>query len=126
MKEAHDLVAAAKLAIVEIDPASAATQAGNADLLIDVREGDEFRAGHLPGALHIPRGILEFKLSGNPDYADRDLDILLYCKTSGRAALAAQSLRQMGYRRVRSIAGGFEAWQAAGLPVVESNLPSFD
>jgi rhodanese-related sulfurtransferase len=56
----------------------------------------------------------------------RDLNIVLYCKTSGRAALAACALQDMGYLNVRSIAGGFDAWAAAGKPVVKPVLPTFE
>lgn len=126
MKTAHDLVAAAKTRIQEIPLTEAEAAIGDADLLLDVREGDEFAAGHLPGAVHISRGLLEFKLGNLPEYADRDLKIVLYCKTSGRAALAACALQDMGYRHVRSIAGGFDAWVAAGKPVAGTSLPSFE
>jgi rhodanese-related sulfurtransferase len=94
--------------------------------LLDVREADEYAAGHLPGAIHASRGMLEFKLSNTPALTPRDLNIVLYCKTSGRAALAACALQDMGYLNVRSIAGGFDAWAAAGKPVVKPVLPTFE
>ena len=97
-----------------------------ADVLVDVREADEFAAGHLAGAIHISRGLLEFKFSANPGLQPRDLKIVLYCKTSGRAALAANALQDMGYLNVQSIAGGFDAWAAAGKPVVKPETPPFD
>lgn len=97
-----------------------------ADVLIDVREADEYAAGHVPGAVLIPRGMLEFRLSNTPAMEPRDLHIVLYCKTSGRAALAACALHEMGYLNVRSMAGGFDAWGAAGKPVAKPELPSFD
>ena len=89
MKTAHDLVAAAKAHIKEVDltEADAAIQA--ADVLIDVREADEFQAGHIPGAINIPRGLLEFRLSNDPVLSSRDQKLVLYCKNSGRSALAA-------------------------------------
>jgi rhodanese-related sulfurtransferase len=126
MKTAHDLVAAAKGRIQEVplDQADAAIQ--RADVLIDVREADEFAAGHLPGAIHMSRGLLEFKLSGTPALAARDLKIVVYCKTSGRAALAAAVMHEMGYLDVKSIAGGFDAWAAAGKPVALPERPSFE
>jgi rhodanese-related sulfurtransferase len=97
-----------------------------ADVLVDVREADEFAAGHLAGAVHIPRGLLEFKFSANPALQARDLKLVLYCKTSGRAALAASALQEMGYQNVQSIAGGFDAWVGAGKPFVKPETPSFD
>lgn len=126
MKTAHDLVTAAKSRIQEITVADAEPAIREADVLIDVREADEFAAGHLPGAIHASRGMLEFKLSGNPALSARDIKIVLYCKTSGRAALAACALHDMGYLNVQSIAGGFDAWAAAGKPVVKPALPIFE
>ena len=126
MKNAHDLVLEAKAQIHEValEEAEAAIRA--ADLLLDVREADEFHAGHIPGAINIPRGVLEFKLSNDPALCARELNIVLYCKTSGRAALAACALQAMGYRQVQSLAGGFDAWSAAGKAQVVANLPNFE
>jgi len=126
MKSAHDLVAAAKARIQEIPLDQAEQAVREADVVIDVREADEFAAGHLPGAIHASRGLLEFKLSSTPDLMPRDLSVVLYCKTSGRAARAAAAMQDMGYLRVRSLAGGFDAWLAAGKPVVRPAQPAFD
>jgi rhodanese-related sulfurtransferase len=126
MKTAHDLVAAAKAHVQEVSVADADAAIRGADVLVDVREADEFAAGHLPGAVHISRGMLEFKFSANPALQARDLNILLYCKTSGRAALAATALREMGYLNVQSLAGGFDAWAAAGKPVAKPEAVSFE
>jgi rhodanese-related sulfurtransferase len=126
MKTAHDLVAEAKSCTQEITLENAEQAIQEADVLIDVREADEFAAGHLPGAVWIPRGLLEFKLSATPVLAARDIKVVLYCKTSGRAALAAQSLQAMGYFSVKSLAGGFDAWLAAGKPVLRPEPPSFE
>lgn len=126
MKTAHDLVAAAKARINEVSVDDAEKAIAAADVLLDVRESEEFSVGHLPGAIHASRGMLEFKLSGNPALSPRDLKIVLYCKTSGRAALAACALQDMGYLDVTSISGGFDAWAAAGRPVVTPELPTFE
>lgn len=126
MKTAHDLVAAAKARIQEVAVDQAEQAIREADVLIDVREADEYAAGHVPGAVLIPRGMLEFRLSNTPAMEPRDLKLVLYCKTSGRAALAACALHEMGYLNVRSIAGGFDAWVEAGKPVAKPELPSFD
>ena len=75
--------------------------------------------------MHMSRGMLEFKLAGKPAHQPRDLRTVLYCKTSGRAALSAQSLQAMGYLNVQSIAGGYDAWVAAGLPVARPQASSF-
>jgi len=126
MKTAHDLVVEAKQTVHEISIDQAVSAIQSCDALIDVREADEYAAGHLPGALHMSRGMLEFKMAGNPKLQSRDLTIVVYCKTSGRAALCAQSLAQMGYTHVQSIAGGIDAWQALGHAVFKPAQPSFE
>ena len=126
MKSAHDLVLAAKARIAEVGVQQATAAIRDADLLIDVREADEFASAHIPGAINIPRGLLEFKLSNDPQLTDRTLKLVLYCKTSGRSALAADALREMGYRNVLSLTGGIEAWQAAGLELLTPTLPVFE
>lgn len=125
MKTALDLVAAAKARIQEIPVEAAQAAIAQADVLIDVREPDEYRQGHLPGAVNMPRGLLEFQLSGQPALASRDLHMVLYCKTSGRAALAACAMQDMGYLNVQSIIGGFDAWVAAGKSVAQPSTPAF-
>ncbi|PUE30916.1 sulfurtransferase [Limnohabitans sp. Jir61] len=126
MKTAHDLVVEAKQAVQEISVDQAVVALQSCDVLIDVRETDEYLAGHLPGAIHMSRGMLEFKMAGNPKMQARDLNILLYCKTSGRAALSAKSLAEMGYTHIQSIAGGIDAWVAAGHDVFKPAQPSFE
>lgn len=113
---AMDLVTDAKSQIIEIEPAAAQAALKSA-LLLDVREAAEFETGRLPGAINIPRGVLEFRIGDHPLLSRRDTDILVYCKTSGRAALAALNLKRMGYTNVRSIHGGFDAWSRLGLPL---------
>ncbi|MEZ5665065.1 MAG: rhodanese-like domain-containing protein [Burkholderiaceae bacterium] len=125
MKSALDLVVAAKSRIAEVTVSDAEAAIREADVLIDVREAEEFATGHLPGAIHASRGLLEFKLSSTPALASRDLKFVIYCKTSGRAALAAAAMHDMGYLNVQSIAGGYDAWVAAGKPVHKPELPSF-
>ncbi|GAD22103.1 rhodanese-like domain-containing protein [Acidovorax sp. MR-S7] len=125
MKTALDLVAAAKARIQEIPVDAAEAAIAQADVLIDVREPDEYRQGHLPGAINLPRGVLEFQMSSQSAMEPRGLRIVLYCKTSGRAALAACALQDMGYLDVRSVAGGFDAWKAAGKAVAVPVAPVF-
>lgn len=113
---AQDMVAAAKQQITEIDTAAAQNQLGSS-LILDVREPAEFAAGHLPGAINIPRGVLEFKIGSHPDFQEKQQeDIVVYCQTGGRSALAAQVLNQLGYEKAVSMAGGFKAWSENGLP----------
>lgn len=126
MKTAHDLVAAARVRITECPVAEARSALLSADVVLDVREPDEYAAGHLPGAINIPRGLLEFKVSATPALEKRDLAVVVYCKTGGRSALAACSLHDMGYVSVQSIAGGFDAWVAQGGQVVRPEPLPFD
>jgi rhodanese-related sulfurtransferase len=126
MKTAHDLVAIAKNRIAEIGLTDAIQAIQDADVLLDVREADEYANGHIPGAMHISRGLLEFKLSNDPELSDRNLKIVLYCKNSGRAALASVALQDMGYLHVQSIAGGFEAWASEGNPVHKPEAIKFE
>jgi rhodanese-related sulfurtransferase len=126
MKTAHDLVIAARSRIQEVALEETEQAIRDADVVLDVREADEFAAGHLPGAVHASRGLLEFKFSSTPELSSRDLKIVLYCKTSGRAALAAWALHEMGYLKVKSIAGGFDAWAGAGKPIMKPNFPAFE
>ncbi len=125
MKTAHDLVRRAQAQIIEIDIGDAESEIRNADLLLDVREQEEFQAGHLPGAINIPRGLLEFQLSHMAELEARHLRIVVYCKTSGRAALSALTLQEMGYLHVRSLSGGFDNWEATGKAVVRPQPPNF-
>ena len=126
MKTAHDLVAIAKASINEVALVDAPHAIQAADLLFDVREADEYANGHIPGAIHISRGLLEFKLSNDPNLSSRDLKIVLYCKNSGRAALASKSLHDMGYMHILSIAGGFDAWAHAGNPIAKPETIIFE
>jgi rhodanese-related sulfurtransferase len=109
------LVADAKSRIEEISPGEAAEQAGTgAALLVDVREKDEWEEGHAAGAVHLSRGMLEVEIEEVA--TDANQTILVYCGAGGRSALAADNLQKMGFNNVRSVAGGFKAWSAAGLP----------
>ena len=126
MKTAQDLVAEAKASVKEVSVDEAQQLLGETDLVIDVREPAEYQEAHIAGAIHIPRGMLEFKLSADTQLEDRSRSVLLYCKSSGRAALAAVAMQKMGYLDVKSIAGGIDAWRAADKPVVQPKQPDFD
>lgn len=126
MKTAHDFVEEAKTQIQEVPLDQAEEAIKKADLLLDVRDPDEYRTAHIPGATNISRGMLEFKFSNDPALENRDLNIVCYCKTSGRAALSAKALKEMGYTHVQSIEGGFDAWQDAGKATAKPELPSFE
>ena len=108
------IVADAKTRIREIRPEEAQEAKASGALLIDVREPQDYAAGHIPGAMSLNRGIVELEIEDlAPDF---NTQILCYCGGGSRAALVAESLQRMGYTNVQSIAGGFKGWKAAGLP----------
>lgn len=90
-------------------------------LVVDVREPDEFEQGHIPGAINIPRGWLEFKADPTcPAYDDRiapDTPLLVSCTVGGRSALAAAALHELEYANVTNLERGLEGWRDAGYPV---------
>lgn len=113
------LVNGAKARVREIDTAGyqAMRAAGDAHLLIDVREESEFAAGHADGAVHLGKGIIERDIEAR--VPDHSATLVLYCGGGYRSALAADALRQMGYTNVISLDGGWRAWNEAGLPVAK-------
>ena len=124
-KTFEDLAAEAKSRIREITPEELAQklQQDESDwVLIDVRENDEFRAGHLPAARGIGRGILEYHIAD--EVPDTGTEIVLYCRGGNRSALAADSLQQMGYTNVYSLSGGYREWtKDAARPVSMEGEP---
>ena len=105
-----------------IDDVKRRLDAGERFHLLDVREHEEWAKGHLPRAQHLCKGVLERDIEAT--IPDRDADIVLYCGGGFRSALAADSLRQMGYGRVVSMDGGWRAWSAAGYPTDGDTLRS--
>jgi rhodanese-related sulfurtransferase len=83
--------------------------------LIDVREDHEWADGHIPGAIHLSRGIIERDIEET--FPNQEAELLLYCGGGYRSALAADNLQKMGYKRVVSVDGGWREWNAAGYPV---------
>lgn len=120
-----DLVASARGAIREIESRELAALRATGAPVIDVREPAEFATGHIPGAVNIPRGVLEFEVDGHPAVngtrdpalAHRERPVILYCRSGGRSALAAEALSRLGFAMPLSLAGGVTAWAAAGHPV---------
>ena len=112
------LVADARRRIREVSVADVERKLAARDSvqLIDVREEEEWRRGHLPGARHLCKGIIERDIERV--VPDRDAHLVVYCGGGFRSALAADALQKMGYTRVASMDGGWRAWTAAGLPVV--------
>ena len=124
---AHALVQEARKLVTELSPADIHQRLQTpGTLIIDVREPDEYRQGHVPGAINIPRGMLEFRISGEPTLQNLERPIVVYCKTSGRAALSAVALQAMGFQAVVSLAGGFDAWAARQYAVVRPHELYFE
>src|ERR1700724_4834051 len=111
----QELIGDAKKKITEISPTDAASKTKSSNtVIVDVREKDEWDEQHIPDAVHMSRGMLEFEIEDK--YPDREMTIICHCGGGGRSALAAESLQKMGYKKVRSMARGFKAWKEAGLP----------
>ncbi len=114
----QDLVATARSTIQEIDGDRLLRLQAAGTPVVDVREPAEYAAGHLPGAVNIPRGVLEFEVDGHPAVngikdpalAHRDSAIVVYCRSGGRSALAAEALQRLGFVEPLSLAGGFNGW----------------
>lgn len=121
----HELVIEAKSQIKEVTTADAQALMTKRTI-IDVREYNEFAAGHLPGAINVPRGVLEFQIGTIGECVDKARPYLIYCRTSGRAALSAVQLQKIGYTDLVSMAGGFEAWAREGRPVDQPAPVNFD
>lgn len=119
-----DFVRAAKSCIREIQPRELLEKMASKEdmLLIDVREHGEFENGHIQGAHLVPRGILE--AAADPAYpkhlpelaAARDRQVVVYCATSGRSAMAAAVLQMMGFKNVINLDGGYTRWVSEGMP----------
>jgi len=101
--------------VEEVDPSDVnrVLSNGNGIVLLDVRESDEWDAGHIPGAKHIPRGYLESRVEGVVG-SDRSQRVVIYCASGNRSAFAAEVMETMGYEKVASMSGGFRGWVEAG------------
>jgi rhodanese-related sulfurtransferase len=111
-----DLIEEAKAAIKTISLSDAKGMFGRkGGVFLDVREADEFKSGHIPGALNIPRGLLESQIE--QQIPDRNTVIVAYCRSGARSALASSTLVKMGYRGVLNMDGGWKAWLEAGYAV---------
>jgi rhodanese-related sulfurtransferase len=86
-------------------------------IVLDVRDSQEFEEGHLPGAINISRGSLEFKAA--MIIPDKDAKMIVYCGLDLRSPLATKSLNDLGYKKAVNMIGGLEAWKAAGYPIVK-------
>jgi len=99
---------------VTVEEARARLADNPAARLIDVREDNEWQAGHAAGAEHLGRGVIERDIETR--YPDKSSELVLYCGGGYRSALACDNLQRMGYTNVHSMAGGWKAWQDAGAP----------
>ena len=109
----REMLAQAKSAIREVDPATAeAEAAGPNAIMLDVREPDEYQQGSIPGAVHLPRGNLEISIESR--IPDKGAHVLIYCAGGVRSAFAAKTLQDLGYSDVTSVIGGFNRWKDEG------------
>ena len=112
-KSASELIAEAKSRIREVRVADVKQMRARKDpvTIVDVREPMEWNLGRIPGAIHVPIGVLETKVEAA---VPRDREVVLYCARGNRSALAADALQKMGYDNVASMAGGWVAWAQEG------------
>ena len=113
-KQFKDFVTDAKAEVNETDLAKtqAAMEGGEGLIIVDVREDDEFAAGHVPGSIHLGRGVIE--RDALKILPDLEAHYVLYCGGGSRSVLAAKTLQEMGYTNVESMVGGFRAWKDSG------------
>jgi len=113
---ADSFVSEAKKGVCEVSVSNAKEMLDKGGcVFLDCREPKEFKMGHVPGAVNIPRGLMEWKISKK--IPDKTAKIVVYCKVGGRGCLSACTLCRMGYKNVVNIAGGWQAWEKAGYPV---------
>jgi rhodanese-related sulfurtransferase/TusA-related sulfurtransferase len=118
----NELVTETGSHIKSVSPGKIAEEVASGEaLVVDVREPEEWQAGHIPGAINIPHGSLESRADPNsPSFDARirpDKPLYINCATGRRGALATATLNEMGYEKAVNLAGGFEAWEASGYPV---------
>ena len=113
-----DMVAKAKTSVQKVSAPDVKTMIDKKDKIIylDVRDAGEFSAGHLPGAMNISRGTLEFNVFNK--IPDQNAKVIVYCKTAGRSTLATKTLNDLGYKNAILMDAQFEDWVKAGYPVV--------
>jgi molybdopterin/thiamine biosynthesis adenylyltransferase len=118
MASGAEIIRKAKEQITEVDPKEVhdLLEGRNGEVIVDVREQQEFEESHLPGAVHVPRGHLESRIEGAAK--DKDSRVVLYCASGNRSALAAKTLQEeLGYRNVESMNGGITLWKDRGYEV---------
>lgn len=112
-----DMLASAKAAVTKVsaEAVKGAIDSKEKAILLDVRDAGEFAAGHLPGAMNISRGTLEFVVFGK--IPDQNAKIYVYCKTAARSAMATKTLNDLGFKNAVLMDAPYEAWIKAGYPV---------
>jgi len=120
-KSAADLVAEAKGRIENLTPDEVEAELAAGAVVVDIRDAPELEGGRIPGAIHVSRGMLEFRADPGSPYHQEEMDptkrVILHCASGGRSALAASTLLDMGYENVAHLDGGFNGWKDAGKAV---------
>ncbi|GAA4478350.1 rhodanese-like domain-containing protein [Enteractinococcus fodinae] len=121
-KTAKDMVTEAKSRVENLDPTQVAQEQERGAVIVDLRDGPEIKEnGKIPGSVHIPRGMLEFRADTTSPYHDASLNpdrrIILHCASGGRSALGAMTLQEMGYTHVAHLDGGFKSWVEQDQPI---------
>src|SRR6266849_8746591 len=119
MKTLKEMIAEARQVVPEEGPdqLEKRLESGEPVAVVDVRDPDEYRDGHIEAATNISRGFLEFRIGGT--VSDPSTPVVLYCQTGLRSVLAAKQLKELGYQNVINLAGGYQKWAQSGLPVVK-------
>ena len=120
-KSAAELVTEAKARVENLNPDAVESELASGDaVLVDIRDAPELETGRISGSVHVPRGMLEFRADPSSPYHQEGLDptkrVILHCASGGRSALAAATLKEMGYENVAHLDGGINAWKDAGKP----------
>jgi rhodanese-related sulfurtransferase len=110
------VISASKCTVHDVQPRLAAGESLN---IIDVREESEFARGHLPGATHLSKGVIERDIEAK--FPNPTAELVLYCGGGFRSALAADNLQKMGYQNVLSMDGGWTGWKEAGYPIEDAS-----
>jgi rhodanese-related sulfurtransferase len=123
-----DLLAEARRELRRYEPEEARERAASGSLLVDLRSQDEReRDGVIPGSIHVPRPVLEWRVDQTSGFANSHLargELILVCAHGYSSSLAAASLRDIGRGEAADLVGGFRAWREAGLPIVASPPPA--
>jgi rhodanese-related sulfurtransferase len=124
----EELLTEARARLVRLAPAQAAAAQAAGALLVDIRGDDQLRThGCIPGAIRIPRNVLEWRADPacaacDPRIADLEAVVVLVCQEGYQSSLAASTLHDLGFSHATDLEGGFDAWRAAGLPIEPASI----